>query len=184
MPHQISISGLAGSWKSSAVNAIVKQLWYQTADVWQIFRKRAVEKWMTISQYDKYIETHPQEDIQMENDFTKLVQNSNKDIIVSRRLSFYKLPSMTSIRLDVSPEVGAQRVFAQDRGKQEPKYQTVQDALIANKQRMERFKNRIMKVYNIDFTNISNYTHIIHTDNKTISQVNQEILDLIQKQPK
>jgi len=49
-------------------------------------RARAVKKHMTIAEYDKIIEQHPEEDIKIDDEFKKIVKGSKKNIIVSRRM--------------------------------------------------------------------------------------------------
>jgi cytidylate kinase len=41
---------------------------------------------MTIAEYDKLVEKHPEEDRALEDEFTKIVKNSKKNIVVSRRM--------------------------------------------------------------------------------------------------
>ena len=75
-----------------------------TADAGGLYRQRAIAKGLTIAEYDKLTEQNPQEDVEMENDLKQIVENAPGDIIVSRRMGFHLLPSITSIRLDVTPE--------------------------------------------------------------------------------
>ncbi len=152
----------------------------EIADVGQIFRQRAVEKWLTIVEYDTLVEKNPQEDVDMDNDFKKIIENSTWDIITSRRMWFHFLPNIISVRLDVSPQEWAERVFLADRGKQEPKYTTIEEALKINQDRMTKLKDRLQKIYNVDFTNTSNYTKIIDTTGKTFDQVLEEFENYIE----
>lgn len=179
MSLKISISWLAWSWKSLLVNQIVQKYWMETADVGQIYRQRAIAKWLTIAEYDTLVEGNPQEDIEMDHHLKHIVENCFWDIIVSRRIGFHLLPSVISVWLDVSPEQWAQRVFLADRGKQENKYATVQDALMANQDRMFKLQQRLLHVYGVDFTDTSHYTKIIDTTDKSFDQVLQEFEDYI-----
>ncbi|MFA6256307.1 MAG: AAA family ATPase [Candidatus Absconditabacterales bacterium] len=174
MSLKISVSGLAGSGKSSLVNAIVKKYGMTTADVGQIFRQRAVAKGLTIAEYDTLVASNPQEDVEMDNDFKQVVENCPGDIIVGRRMGFHLLPNIISIRLNVSPEQGAERVFLADRGKQEKKYATVEEALQANQDRMAKLRERLLKLYGVDFTDMSHYMKIIDTTDKSFDQVLEE----------
>ena len=171
---KISVSWPAWSWKSSIVNAIVEKYWMETADVWQVYRERAISKGLTIAEYDKLLELNPQEDIEMEQHFKHIIEDSSTDIIVSRRMWFYLLPNIVSVRFDVSPEEWAQRVFLADRGNQEKKYTTIQEALESNQKRMSRLKKRLLDVYGVDFTDTSKYTKVIDTTGKSFEQVFEE----------
>lgn len=180
MPVKVIVSWLAGAWKSSIIQYIVKKLGYETHDIGQIFRAKAIAKGLTVDQYDKLVEQHPEEDIEIDNEFKDFLQKTKKDCIVSWRVWFHFLPEALSLRLDVNPKEWARRVFMQDRGKQERKYKNVDEAMKANEDRMERLKNRLMKIYNVDFTDKKNYKKIIQTDGKSIEQTAQEIMDAIE----
>jgi cytidylate kinase len=67
-----------------------------------------------------------------------------------------------------------------DRGKQEKKYATVEDALKANQERMSKLRERLLKVYNVDFTDKSNYTKVIDTTDKNFNQVLKEFEQFIE----
>jgi len=179
MIKKISISGDIWSGKSSTIREIVKRYNYQTADVGQIFRNRAIQRWMTISEYDKIVEQNPQEDIDMENDFANMVLESKQNIIVSRRMAFYRLPEMITIYLTVDPIIWAKRVLWDDRQNQEQKYTNIEDVLYANKERNKRMKQRIEKIYWVDFTDTKNYKYVFDTNHKSIDDIIKEMDDKI-----
>ncbi|MCX6823418.1 MAG: (d)CMP kinase [candidate division SR1 bacterium] len=177
MALKISISGAAGSGKSTLIKAIVEKYGMETTDVGKVFfRDRAIARGITVAEYDKIVETEPEEDRAIEAEVKKFVENSPKDIIVGRRMGFHIMPDIVSIWLDVSPEEGAKRVFLDDRGKQEKKYASVEEALSYNQSRMERLRERLLHVYGVDFTDKANYTKVIDTTGKTFEQ-NFEQLD-------
>ena len=179
MSLKISLSWPAWSWKSALIDAIVKKYWMQTIDVGQIYRQRGLTKWLTIAEYDKLVENNPQEDRDIEEEMRQFVENYHWDIIVSRRMWFYFLPNITSVWLDVSPEQWAQRIFLADRGKQEKKYTSAQEALVADQDRISRLKQRFLNVYGVDFTDTSHYTKILDTTNKSFDQVLEEFEDFM-----
>jgi cytidylate kinase len=55
-------------------------------DVGQIFRKRAVERGLTVAEYDKLVEANPEEDREIEEETKQFVEHCSSDIIVSRRM--------------------------------------------------------------------------------------------------
>jgi cytidylate kinase len=170
MALKIAVSGLAGSGKSSLIKAMVQKYGIETIDIGQVFRQRWLAKWLTIAEYDKLVEMNPEEDVALDNDIRKIVEDCPNDIIVSRRMGFHVMPDVTSIRLDVSPEEGARRVFSQDRWNQEKKYADIAETMKSNQDRMERLRERLQKVYGVDFTDKSNYTKIIDTTGKTFEE--------------
>jgi cytidylate kinase len=181
MAIHVTISWAAGAGKSTVIDYIVQKLWYESADVGQIFRSRAVAKWLTIAEYDKHIEQNPQEDKELDYEFKEFVQKNPNNTIVSRRLGFYFLPEALSIRLEVSPEEGAERIFLQDRGKQEKKYTSVEEAMKSSQERMTRMQQRIKHVYGVDFMDKNNYKKIIDTNGKTAEQTAEEVVKIIKE---
>jgi len=184
MPTKITISWAAGAGKSSVIQYLVKKLGYETADIWQVFRSRALAKKLTIAEYDKLVEKNPEEDKELEKEFTKIVKGSKKNIIVSRRMGFYCLPEIVSIWLDVEPKEWARRVFLQDRGKQEKKYKNVAEAMKANEDRMGRLQKRLLHVYGVDFMDKKNYKKVIKTDGKSIEETAQEVIKAVKEYEK
>jgi cytidylate kinase len=158
------------------MKAIVEKYGMETADIGQVFRQRGLAKWLTIAEYDKLVEENPQEDVELDEEFKHLIEICPTDIIVSRRMWFHFMPSIVSIRLDVSPEEWAKRIFLQDRGKQEKKYTSIEEVLQSNQDRMERLRERIQKLYWVDFTDKANYTKVFDTTGKTFEE-NLEQLD-------
>lgn len=184
MPIKVIISWSAGSWKSSVIQNIVKKLGYETQDIGQIFRAKAIAKGLTINEYDKLVEKNPKEDIELDNEFKKILEESKKDIIVSWRVWFHFLPEAFSIRLDVSPEESGRRIFLQDRGKQEKKYKTISEAMKASQDRMKRVQKRLRNLYGVDFMDKSHYKKIIKTDGKTIEETTQNVINAIEEYKK
>lgn len=180
MALKILVSWSAGAGKSSIIQNVVEKLGYEIHDIWQVFRARAVAKWLTVWEYDKLVEQNPEEDIQIDNEFKDIVQNTKNDCIVIWRVGFHFLPDALNIRLDVDPEEGARRIFLQDRGNQEKKYKTVQEALEASQDRMKRLQKRMLHVYGVDFMDKKNYNIILKTDGKDVEQSAEELIKIIQ----
>ncbi len=181
MTLKIAISWPAWSWKTTVIKEIVKLTWFHTADVGQIFRERAVKKWMIISDYDKFVEDNPQEDVDMDNNFKKLVENCTKDIILSWRVGFYFVPEIISIWLDVDPRQWAKRIFNDNRWHQEKKYNSLEEVIKTNKERMEKLEKRLEILYGINFMNKNNYTKIIDTTGKNFEEVVSEVINYIEE---
>ena len=180
MPLKITVSWAAGSWKTTLIKAIVEKYGMETIDVGKVFfRDKAVARGITVDEYDKIVENDPQEDRNIEEDVKNFMETCSKDIIVSRRMWFYIMPDIVSIWLDVSPEEWARRVFEDDRGKQEKKYASIEEALQSNHDRMERLRQRLLKVYNVDFTDRSHYTKVIDTTGNTFEQNFEAVDDFI-----
>jgi len=184
MAIKVLISWPAWAGKSIIINKIVEKLWYDMLDIWQVFRNRALSKWLTVWDYDKLVENNPNEDISIDNEFKRKIEANQKDCIASWRMGFHFIPDALTIRLDVDPKEWARRVFLQDRGKQEKKYNTVDQAIKANQDRMKRLQKRLIKIYWADFMDKKNYKVIINTDWSSINDNAQKVIDEIEKYKK
>lgn len=181
MSIKVLISWSAWAGKSSIIQRVVEKLWYDTLDIWQVFRAKAVAKWLTVGEYDKLVEQNPEEDIEIDNEFKTVLQRNKKDSIVSWRMGFHFLPDALTIRLDVEPKEWARRIFLQDRGKQEKKYKDVEEAMKASQDRMTRLQKRMMDIYGVDFMDKKKYKKIIKTDGKNIDETANEIINIIKE---
>lgn len=179
MSLKVCISGPAGSGKSSVMRKVAQALGAGSADVGHIFRLRAEKIGMTIAEYDKYIEAHPDEDKKMDEDFKDFVLQTDGDVVVSWRMGFLFVPDMINIWLDVSMEEGARRVFEDDTRKEEQHYVTVAQARRANLERMQYLRERMKEIYGVDFMDKGHYTKVIDTTGKSLEEVVAEILGFL-----
>jgi len=175
MSIKIAISGPAGSGKSTVIKEVAEALGAEIADIGQVFRAVAEEKGMDISEYDKYLEQHPDEDRKMDEKFRDLVMGADGDMVVSWRMGWHFVPDIISIWLDVSPDEGAQRVFADKKRS----FETLAEAKRVNIERMARKKAQLERVYGVDFTDESHYTKVVETTGKLVGEVVAEILEFL-----
>lgn len=181
MSLKVSISGPAGSGKSTVMSALADIFDAEVADVGQIFRKRAQDAGMTIDEYDAYLESHPGEDEKMDEDFRDLIRGSEKNIIVSWRVGFHFVPELTSIWLDVDPDEGARRVYGDDRSS-EVDYDTLDEVKVANLKRMEDKRQQLQKLYGVDFMDTSNYSLVYDTTGKSPDEVVSDLKAYLEDQ--
>ncbi|MCJ7688583.1 MAG: cytidylate kinase family protein [Clostridiaceae bacterium] len=173
---KITITGDLYSGKSTVAKAISEALKYTYFSVGDLQRKLAVEKGMSITQYNKYM---------MDNDLDHEVDNKTMEIgkekddfIFDARLAWNFIPDSFKIYLKVDIDVSAQRAIKDDRGTSE-KYSEVQDAKanIIERRRLEvsRFKN----IYDVDIGDACNYDLVIDTSHVSMEEVIQKVLESI-----
>ena len=177
---RISVSGPAGSGKSHVVRMFQSKYGYATADIGAVFRERAAKRGMTIREYDKFIEAHPEEDRKADDDFRRLVLSSEINIITSWRMAFFRAPEMISIWLDVSPEEGARRVLGDMQRKADLTNIPLEEAIRLNTERLEAARQRLLKVYGVDLTKPENYAAVIDTTNLRPDDVVNAVLNVVE----
>lgn len=97
--------------------------------------------------------------------------------IIDSRLAFANIPEAFSVRLTSNPDVAGERLFQDsERGAEDSKYQTVEEAKMEREKRRigenERYKDR----YGIDLGDPENYDLIIDTSYSTIDDISDTIL--------
>ncbi|MGH4140340.1 (d)CMP kinase [Clostridium sp.] len=176
---KITITGALYSGKSSVAKAISKALDYTYFSVGDLQRRLAVEKGMSITEYNKYM---------LDNNLDNEVDNRTAEIgkqkdnfIFDARLAWHFIPDSFKIYLKVDLEVAVERSMKDERGKSE-KYDSKEDAKenITERRRLEvsRFKD----IYNIDINQESNYNLVIDTSHLSMEEVIEEALDEIKNE--
>ncbi|MFT5874051.1 MAG: cytidylate kinase [Clostridium sp.] len=173
---KITITGALYSGKSTVAKAISEALDYTYFSVGELQRKLAVDKGMSITEYNKFM---------LDNNLDNEVDNRTIEIgrekenfIFDARLAWYFIPDSFKIYLKVELEVAVERAMKNERGKSE-KYVSKQEAKgnITERRRLEF--TRFMDIYNIDLDKDSNYDLIIDTSHITMEEVIKKTIDKI-----
>ena len=170
---KITITGSLYSGKSCAAKAISEALDYTYFSVGELQRKLAVEKGMSITEYNKYMQDNNLDSGVDDN--TIKIGREMENFIFDARLAWYFIPDSFKIYLKVENDVAVERAMKSERGNSE-RYTSKQEAMegIIERRRLEvtRFKD----IYNIDIERDSNYDLIIDTSHITMEDVIQKIL--------
>ncbi len=117
MTKIISLTGDLGSGKSTVSNLLIKQLGYDYIYTGKIQREIADKHNMTTLELNKYAETHPEIDEEIDSTFKSL--NSSTDLIVDSRLAWFFVPKSFKIFLKTNLMVSANRISSDYRRKSE-----------------------------------------------------------------
>lgn len=97
--------------------------------------------------------------------------------LVDSRLAFHNIPEAFSVRLISNPNIAAERLFNdKDRGKEDNKYNNIQEAYEARENRRIGEQERYIKRYGLDLEDENNYDLIIDTSYSTIDDISNTIL--------
>jgi len=173
---KITITGALYSGKSTVAKAISKALDYTYFNVGELQRKLAVEKGISITEYNKYMLDNNL-DYEVDNK-TMEIGRSTEDFIFDARLAWYFIPDSFKIYLKIDLDVAVGRAMNNERGKSE-KYASKQEATenITERRRLEvsRFKD----IYNIDIDKHSNYDLVIDTSYISVEEVIEDVLERV-----
>ncbi len=178
MKH-ITITGSLGSGKSVVSSILKEKLGFDIESAGSLQRKMAQDYGMSIIEFNKYMETHPEFDHELD-DFVKKQGLRNTPMIFDSRLAWYFIPQSLKIYLYVNDEIAAKRVF-NDSNRINEKYNNVEVAKqkIIQRRNSEvlRFKNQ----YKVNLEDFRNYDLIIDTSYSTPIEIVNIIIDLYKR---
>jgi len=167
----ISISGTAGSGKSTIAKLLAKKLGYKHYSMGDFQRQIAKEKGITITQLGELESKDDSIDRMIDTKQKKLGQIQD-NFVIDAWLSPHFIPNSFKIFMDADIMVRAKRIAKK---REAESYEKVEDAIKAIKQREKANRARWIRYYNFDFMDKSNYDLIVDTTNRDI----EEILDYI-----
>lgn len=173
---KITITGGLYSGKSTVAKAISEALNYTYFSVGELQRKLAVEKGMSITEYNKYM---------LDNNLDHEIDNRTIEIgkeednfIFDARLAWYFIPYSFKIYLKVELDAAVDRAMKDERGKSE-KYTSREEAIVNITERRRLEVSRFKDIYNIDINEESNYDLVMDTSHMTLEEVIEKTLEKV-----
>jgi cytidylate kinase len=173
MAKIISITGDLGSGKSTVSDVLCKQLNYEYIYTGKIQREIARKHNMTTLELNKYAETHPEIDKEIDATFKSL--NEASDFIVDSRLAWFFIPNSFKVFLKTNLIVSANRICG-DNQREHEKYASTEDAVNKIVARKTSENKRYTELYGADCSNLSNFNLVIDTSFVTPERVIDIIL--------
>lgn len=175
MKTKITLSGFAGTGKSTVGKMIQEQLNFQFISVGNYSRAYAMQKYgMTINEFQDKCKTKPELDNEIDEKFKKEC-NIKNNLVIDYRLGFHFIENAFHVLLKASDKTASKRISSANRKGEMVCSKTI-------KLRNIDMRNRFQKNYNIDFTNEDNYDLVINTNNLTPKQVTDYIIKQYQRQ--
>ena len=151
----LTISGFAGSGKTTVATGLSRKLGFAHISAGQVFRELARERAMSLEQLSKLAETEPEIDKMVDRRQAELAR-SREHAVVDGRLSGWILKADIAVWLKAPLEIRAQRI-ARREGKRRAA------ALHETRLRDGSETVRYRTLYNIDVTNLDVYDLVIDT---------------------
>lgn len=172
--HIITISGDPSSGKGTVTNLLQKELGYEIYRNGQYFRKLAKDKNMSVTEFNIYVESHPEIDIEIERSAEKYAKEHD-NLIIDARLGFFVVPDSFKVYLKVELNEAARRAFNDSNRKDTESFDTVEEQALDMKKRYELENNRYFKLYNVHKDDMKNYDFVLDTTNLTPEEVKNKI---------
>lgn len=171
----ITVAGDLASGKGTVTLLLKEELGYEIYRNGEYFRKLAKEKGMSVTEFNVYVEEHPEIDIQIETS-AKEYAKTHDNLIIDARLGWYAVPDSFKIYLRVDIDEAARRAYNDQNRKATEMFNSVeeqkQDMILRYNLENERYFN----LYGVRKNDMSNYDLVIDTTNLTPMQVKEKIL--------
>ena len=156
----ISITGDLGSGKSTVSGPLCERLNYEYIYTGKIQREIARKYNMTTLELNKYAETHPEIDEEIDSTFKSLNESTN--LIVDSRLAWFFVPKSFKIFLKTNLIVSANRISG-DSLRENEKYSSREEAVNKIVARKASENKRYLELYGANCSDLSNFNLIVDT---------------------
>ncbi len=186
----ITISGTPGSGKSTVAKILMEKLKAERIYVGGIRREIARKKGLTLEELNKYAQTHPETDVDVDKDAAiqaRQLENAGKKVIVEGRTQYHFLPESIKIYIKVDPEEGARRIWNDLQEKElrdqrnEGNITSFEQMKLRMKQRQHEDTKRYQKYYSINPYDESHYDLVLDSTTISAEEVAEKILSYVEK---
>ena len=173
----ITISGKAGSGKSTTAKELAKKLNLKHYSIGDLMRQIAREKGISLMELSKQAENDPSIDQELDKKQIELRKNDN--FVIDGRLTAFFIPNATlKVFLDCDDNVRAERILKE--GRKDESGKTINELMEKIRQREQSEKKRYKEIYNNDYADKKLYDLVIDTTNTNPSGVIKKITSKIE----
>lgn len=175
----ITISGKAGSGKSTVAKIIASKLNLVHYSIGDLMREMTKERGVSLIELNNLAEKDGTIDKELDDKLIKLGKEKKEFVIDGRLTAFFIPHADLKVFLDADERVRAQRIF-KDRRDQE-KNTSMEEAVTNLKKREVSEKKRYMKYYGVDYFDCSLYDYTIDTTSLSPEEVALKIIKIVKK---
>ncbi|MBS3097386.1 nucleoside monophosphate kinase [Candidatus Woesearchaeota archaeon] len=176
----ITISGRAGSGKSTIAKLVAKKLGLKHFSSGDFMRQMAKEKGISLLELSKLAEKDKSIDKELDERQIKFGKEEDNFIIDGRLSAFFIPKADFKIFLDADKKTRAERILKDARTEERGKSLEDIEKKIEERERSEA--KRYREYYSYDCYDKSKYNHVIDTTNLAIEEVVKKVLDITQKE--
>jgi cytidylate kinase len=179
----ITITGDPGSGKSTVGKKLAEKLDLERYYIGQIRRDAAKKMGMTLAEYNKYGETHPETDTEID-DYQKKLGETKDNFLIEGRTSWFLIPQSIKLYFKVDPREGAERIYKElqeeNMRNEDKKMDSVEDLMESHRRRRASDDYRYKKYYQKDCFDENNFDFVIDTTDLTPEEALQKTLEFVQ----
>jgi len=174
----ITISGQAGSGKSTVAAALAKKLGFRHYSIGDIRRKMAKERGITLAELNKLGEKEMFTDKDVDG-YQKGLGEKEDNFVIDGRLSFHFIPHSVKVYLKADINARVKRVFQDERT--EEHFHNTEDTKKALEEREKSDTKRYKKYYNLDCNDRKHYDLVIDSSEIPAENAVEKILKFVKE---
>ena len=178
--HIISLAGDLASGKGETSKILIEKLRYGIYRNGQYFREIDKKMNMSVTEFNIYVEKHPEIDRDIEKSAAEYAKN-NDNFVIDARLGWYAVPESFKVYLKVDIDVAAKRAFYDEDRKDTEKFDTIEEQKEDMLKRYKLENERYFELYNVRKDDMSNYDLVVDTTNILPEQVADKIIEEYKK---
>ena len=178
--HIITIAGDHASGQGTLSNNLKKVLGYEIYRNGQYVRELASKKGMTITQFQEFLNTHPELDVEIENS-AKRYAETHDNLIIDAKLGWYVVPESFKLYLKVDIDIAVQRAYEDANRKNTEPFSSLAEAKKMMLYRHDEETKRWINEYGVNRDDMSNYDLVIDTTKLSPEEVCNIVVDSYKK---
>jgi len=171
---RITISGKAGSGKSTIAKLLSDKLNLKHYSIGDLMRAMAIERGMTLLELNRMAEKDKSIDFELDNKLRELGKTKDNFVIDGRLTAFFIPDAHVRVFLSANDILRAQRILNDKR--QQEKSNSLKESINNIKKREESEKKRYKKYYGVDYLDKKFYNFIIDTTKLSPNQVVDKLI--------
>ena len=178
MSEKISLAGDLGSGKSTVSEILIKRLGAEYYSTGAIVRSVAEKRGMTVVELNKYMETHPELDNEIDAGIAAL-SDDPRSLIIDSRMAWHFTKGTFKIYLSTDIETSALRIMSANRKGEHAA--SLEETISDTRARRESEKKRYLEQYGVDIKDLTNYDLIVDTTYATPEVIAECIVSCFEK---
>ena len=175
----ITLSGKAGSGKSTIARQLSLKLGLKHYSVGDVMRQMAAERGIPLLELNKLAEKDQSIDKELDGRLAKLGETEH-DFVIDGRLAAFFIPRADArIFLEADSRTRAERILRAQRS--DERTETFEETLANMERREESERKRYKHYYDVDYTDRKLYTDIVDTTTLPLDRLIDSIIAIVKK---